>query len=82
MGSSKSMVETGFSPPMTNFEAKMGGGTPPIDSGGRPRRPLAPHDAWDGLGGRQKAAPARFAARLANLTRFGGAKYWSIQYLL
>ena len=82
MGSIKSMVETGFSPPMTNFEAKMGGGTPPIDSGGRPRRPLTPHDAWDGLGGRHKAARDRFRPEMPNLTRFGGAKYWSIQYLL
>ena len=57
------------------FRGEMGGGTPPIDSRGRPRPPLTPHDAWE-------AASARFAAGLANLTRFGGAKYWSIQYLL
>ena len=60
----------------------MGGGTPPIDSRGRPRRPLTPHDAWDGLGGRQKAAGIRFRPEKPNLTRFGGAKYYSTRDLL
>ena len=60
----------------------MGGGTPPIDSRGRPRPPLTPHDAWDGLGGRQKARSAGFRAEKPNLTRFGGAKYYSKRDLL